>query len=99
MRAVYDGDTLPVQALYSVARLARFAHVTRHLLVRVLRSNGVVFVRGGRALFVPLSEIERKIPPLFDSIRRTDAIHTERRAAAQAAERPGRPGSSRYKKP
>ena len=49
---------LEVQALYSLAALARSAHVTRDLLRRVLRTNGVQFVRGGRALFVPLSEIK-----------------------------------------
>ena len=59
---------LQVQALYSVARLARFANVTRHVLRRVLRSNGVVLVNGGRSLFVPLSEIRRKIPPLWESL-------------------------------
>jgi hypothetical protein len=60
---------LEVQAVYSLAALARFARVSRHALRRILRSSGVVLLNGGRSLFVPLSEIERKIPPLWESIR------------------------------
>jgi hypothetical protein len=37
-------------------------------LRRLLRSNGVELLRSGRALFVPLTEVQRKIPPLWESL-------------------------------
>ena len=76
---------LNVQALYSTAALARAANVTSKLMRRVLRANGVTLVRSGRALFVPLFEIARKIPPLWESLLLLEEI---RDAAAR-----GRPGA------
>ena len=61
-------DKLEIRALYSVTELARAARVSTHKLRRVLRANHVVLLRSGRALFVPLSEIRDKIPPLWDGI-------------------------------
>ena len=69
---------LEVQAVYSVAALARVANVTPHLLRRVLRANGVELVRAGRSLLVPLSEIESKIPPLWESLKAVEAMRGER---------------------
>ncbi len=65
---------LEVQALYSIAALARAVNVSTFTLRRLLRSNGVELVRGGRALFVPLSEIRRKIPPLWESLRAAEEL-------------------------
>jgi hypothetical protein len=48
----------------------------------MLRSSGVVLLNGGRSLFVPLSEIERKIPPLWRSIFRAETV---RRMAERSA--------------
>jgi hypothetical protein len=60
---------LAAQALYSIPALARVAGVTRYKLRRVLLAAGVRLIRAGRALYVPISEIEAKIPPLWQSIR------------------------------
>ncbi len=59
---------LGVQALYTIPALARVAKVTRYLLRRLLLASGVQLLRSGRLIYVPLSEIERKIPPLWQSI-------------------------------
>jgi hypothetical protein len=75
-------ESLEVQALYSIAALARIANVSTDLLRRVLRTNGVTFVHGGRALLVPLSELERKIPPLWESLRSASKL---RRRAVRAS--------------
>jgi hypothetical protein len=75
---------LEVQALYSVAALARAANLTTYTLRRVLQANRVQFVRGGRALFVPLSEIRRRIPSLWESLRAAEQV----RAQAWKASRP-----------
>ena len=80
--------SLEVQALYSIAALARIGNVSTPLLLRVLRANGVTFVRARRALFVPLTEIQRKIPPLWESLcaaaqLRQDAAEGERPVRAK----------------
>jgi hypothetical protein len=59
---------LGVQALYTIPALARVAKVTRYLLRRLLLASGVQLLRSGRLIYVPLSEIERRIPPLWQSI-------------------------------
>jgi hypothetical protein len=73
---------LEVQALYSIAALARAAHVHKRTLQRVLKANHVELLHAGRALFVPLSEIQRKIPALFASLQAAETIR-------QAARRGG----------
>jgi hypothetical protein len=87
MRARSDGQPtgLKVQAVYSIAALARIANVTTDLLRRLLRTNGVTFLRSGRAIFVPLSEIQRAIPPLWASLCAAEQARTARRT------RPARP--------
>jgi hypothetical protein len=77
MRARSDArreGALEVQAVYSIAALARAANVTPHLLRRLLVANGVTFVRAGRAMLVPLSEIEARIPPLWESIKAAEMV-------------------------
>ena len=76
---------LRVQAVYSIAALARIANVTTDLLRRLLRSNGVVFLQSGRGLLVPLSEIQRAIPPLWESLCAAE------QARATPHARPARP--------
>lgn len=84
--------SLEVQALYSVAVLARLGNVAPYLLRRVLRANGVTFVRSRRALFVPLTEIQRKIPPLWESI----CVASQMRREGTEVDRTERPiGASR----
>lgn len=88
MRAREDNlaNGLRVQALYSVGALARLANVSTDLLRRILRANGVTLVRGGRVLSVPLAELQRKIPALWESLclceqlRRCDAAELARLA-------------------
>ena len=73
-RDVTREGALEVQALYSIAAIARVANVTPSLLRRVLRANGVELVRAGRAVLVPLSEIETKIPPLWESLKAAEML-------------------------
>lgn len=82
---------LQVQALYSIATLARAANVTTSMLRRILRANGVTLVRGGRALYVPLSEIKNKIPPLWASLHDAEQL---RRLAGAATHKKLRPPAS-----
>jgi hypothetical protein len=88
MRARRDSQpaSLEVQALYSIAALARVGNVSIDLMRRVLRANGVSFVRARRALFVPLTEIQRKIPPLWESL----CAAAEMRLGRSEVDRPAR---------
>ena len=70
-------DELPLQALYRVSELARAASVSHRRLKRLLRIEGVRTFHVCRALFVPLTELEDKVPALWESIK---AAETLRRA-------------------
>jgi hypothetical protein len=65
---------LQVQALYSVRALAQAANVTPHLMRRVLRAAHVETLRAQRAIFVPLTELEAKLPQLWASIQAAERL-------------------------
>jgi hypothetical protein len=67
-------DLLEVRALYSIAALAQIANVSRDMLRRLLRSNGVTFLHAGRVLLVPLSEIRNKVPPLWKTLEAAELL-------------------------
>ena len=67
-------DLLEVRALYSVPALAQIANVSRDMLRRVLRTSGVTFLRAGRVLLVPLSEIQSKVPPLWKTLEAAELL-------------------------
>ncbi len=68
--------TLEVRAFYTIAELARFAGVTPYMLLRVLRRNRVVFLQAGRALYVPLSEVRERIPPLWEGLKAAEELRS-----------------------
>jgi len=78
-------DALELRAYYTIAELARAAGVTTFSLLRLLRRNDVVFLRAGRALYVPLGEIRTRIPPLWDALVAKEAM--------RRGEAPGNRGS------
>jgi hypothetical protein len=65
---------LQVRAFYSVPELARIANVPTYRLLRLLRRNGVTFLRVGRAFYVTLTEVREKIPPLWESLRAAEEL-------------------------
>jgi hypothetical protein len=67
-RSDTHGSVLQVRAFYSIGALAHIGNVSTYMLRRLLRANGVVFLRGQRAIFVPLTEIREKVPPLWKAI-------------------------------
>jgi hypothetical protein len=60
---------LPLKAVYTVGQLARAASMKRGALLRVLQENEVRFLRSGRWWLVSISELERKVPPLWEGIK------------------------------
>jgi hypothetical protein len=90
---------LAVQALYTIPALARVANVTRYFLRRLLLACEVPFLRSGRLIYVPLSEIERRIPPLWESICAGERVRRQAEGVAATSE-PGTPiRASRARKP
>jgi hypothetical protein len=71
---VHADESLQVQALYSIPALARAAHVSPGVLRRLLRERQVEFFKAGRSYFVPLVEIECKLPLLWKSILAAEAL-------------------------
>jgi hypothetical protein len=70
--------SLPVRAFYSVAELARAGNVPTYRLLRLLRRNGVTFLRSGRAFYVTIDEIRTRIPPLWNSLRVAEELRDAR---------------------
>ncbi|HEX3345584.1 MAG TPA: hypothetical protein VHS09_13470 [Polyangiaceae bacterium] len=77
-RATATAPALEVRALYTVSELARVAGVPTYRLLRLLRRANVVFLRSGRAFYVPLPEIREKVPALWRGLCAAEEV---RRAA------------------
>jgi hypothetical protein len=60
---------LPLRAAYSIGELAGAARIERRRLARILEQAGVTFLMSGRVRLVSLSELERKVPPLWEGIK------------------------------
>lgn len=73
--------TLRLQALYPVGVLARAVGMRHRRFQRLLRLQGVHVIRCGRFMFVPLSELEDKVRPVWEAIK---AAETLRRALDDA---------------
>jgi hypothetical protein len=65
---------LEVQAVYSMAELARASNVSSHLLRSLLRARDVELIQAGRLFYVPLAEIEAKLPVLWRSIQAAEML-------------------------
>lgn len=72
------GDPFEVRAFYSVPALARIANVSADMMRRLLRTNRLEFLRVGRVLVVPLSEIRKKVPPLWNSLQAAEELRQAR---------------------
>jgi hypothetical protein len=67
-------EGLRIQALYPVSELARVMGVSHRRLQKLLESSEVYVMRAGRFLYVPLTELEEKVPPLWDSIKAAESL-------------------------
>jgi hypothetical protein len=67
-------ESLPIQALYTVGQLARAMGATHRRMQRLLKIEDVVVYRVGRFLLVPLTELEEKVPPLWESIKASESF-------------------------
>jgi hypothetical protein len=65
---------LPLRALYTVRELAQAASMSRERLIRLLERLGVEMMRSGKLWLVPLSEIEKKAWPFWESIQTAEVL-------------------------
>jgi hypothetical protein len=56
------------KALYKIVELCRFAGMSRYRLWRLLEQRGVKCIAVGEAPYVPLSQIQEKIPEFWRSL-------------------------------
>jgi hypothetical protein len=64
-----------------VSHLARVMGVTHRQLQRLLKKEEVQVFRVGRSLLVPLTELEEKVPPIWESVKAAEML---RRALGDA---------------
>lgn len=60
---------LPIKPVYSLSELASACGIPRRLLRKLFARQGIEILGRHRLAFVSLSEIERKLPTLFEGIR------------------------------
>ncbi len=65
---------LPLRALYPLGQLARAVGLSDRRLQHLLEKAGVEVLRSGWAKYVPLSELERKVRPLWESIKSAEMM-------------------------
>jgi hypothetical protein len=73
-RRVVSLMDLPLRALYPMAQLARATGMGRTRLRAALDRAGVRLFRSGRTSWVPLSEIQGKVPALWECIRAAEML-------------------------
>jgi hypothetical protein len=66
--------SLPVRALYLLAELASASGLSERRFKSFLKLSDVEILRTGRYLYVPLTELEEKIPSLWESIKAAEAL-------------------------
>jgi hypothetical protein len=72
---------LPLQALYTVAQLARAIGISHRRFARLLAGWNILTLTVGKEQWVPMSELEGKLEPLWDSI--LAAVRAEREIASR----------------
>jgi hypothetical protein len=81
---------LKVKAVYGVAELARAAGVSRQFLHRLLPAAGVKLVRVRGFVLVPLDEIRRRIPWLWNALIALEVLRLEARSVVKERRKIGR---------
>jgi hypothetical protein len=82
-RSNEPGKRLELKAIYAVAELAHAVGVTPFTLLRLLRANGVELVTAGRAVMVPVTEIEARLPALWRSLVTVEKVRAGVRAPGE----------------
>jgi hypothetical protein len=67
-RSHHSATVLGLKAVYSIAELAKSAGISWYAMRRVLVANKVTFLHSGRAVLVPLPEIQKHVPQLWEAL-------------------------------
>jgi hypothetical protein len=67
---------LPLQAVYTLAELARASALSRYRLFGLLERLGIRMMRSGTLILVPLSELEEKAWPFWESIQIAERLRS-----------------------
>ena len=65
---------LPLRAVYPLGALAKAASMDRRTLRRVLDRSGVRCFETDTSVWIPLSELELKVPALWESIKAAEML-------------------------
>lgn len=65
---------LPLRALYSLSQLAQACSLDPRTMKVVLEEAGVRFLTSGRSWWVPLCELELKVPLIWESIKAAEML-------------------------
>jgi hypothetical protein len=71
---VDDIANIQLRAVYPLRELARAAGMDRRTLKGHLVRAGVSFLKTGTSLWVPISELELRVPALWESIKAAEMI-------------------------
>jgi hypothetical protein len=63
-----------LQALYTVPELARAASLSRGRLLRLFEKLGICMMKSGTFWLVPLSELEKKAWPFWESVQAAEML-------------------------
>ena len=75
-------DKLELQAVYRAAAPAQFTNTNRYLMAQLLHQAGVLSLRVGSTVVIPVPQIKEKTPLLWESLQ---AVHRGRRAVEEAS--------------
>jgi hypothetical protein len=87
-RSHRSATVLELRAVYSIAEPAKSAGISWYAMRRLLPANKVTFLHSGRAVLVPLPEIQKHVPQLWEAL-----IDVEQLRVAGVKANPA-PGSS-----
>jgi hypothetical protein len=68
---------LRLKPLYTAPELSRALGISVHMLMRLLKSEGVAYHRVGSATLIPLGEIRDRLPLVWGAV--LAALESERR--------------------
>ena len=70
-------EPIGIKPLYTPRELAHALGISRYRLLRMMEMQGVALQRIGKSIYVPLSEIQDKVPPLWASLLTSEKAHRD----------------------
>jgi hypothetical protein len=71
-------DAVQLPAFYTMRALGELGRVSPWVLRRLLRECGVRRVRVGQVVLIPVAELKKKVPLLFESLQVVESMRRRR---------------------